>query len=167
MSNGPVIQIVDYKQFSSISDDLGKRCGPHSKNGYEIWKRYHDELCAVARRFGKVGYKPAESPDFYHTGDWFHELADGFMMNDPRNFSPHVFVEFQEVVAKHHPDASMNLIGGALTVQEWRSIPPLYGLVVLLRPSTIHVTWMLEDMDGCLRKLRHAGVDFGSWNALS
>lgn len=163
MSNGTPIQIVKYKEFSSIEQDLQKRCGPPSKDGYEVWKRYHDELCAVARRFGKVGYKPREAPDFYHTGDWFHELADGFMIHDPGNLSPHVFSEFQEVVAKHHLDASMGLGGGALTLEDWRSIPPLYGLAVLIRPSTIHVAWMLEDLDGCIRKLRESGVDLKSW----
>ncbi len=156
-------QIIEYEQFSSIQQDLQKRCGPPSKDGYEVWKRYHEELCAVARRFGKVGEEPAEAPDFYHSGDWFHELADGFMTSDPRNFSPHVFTEFQEVVAKHHPDASMGLAGGGATLEDWRSIPPLYGLVVLIRPTTIHVAWMLEGLDGCIRKLRHAGVDFKSW----
>ena len=163
MSDGTHIQIVQYKQFSSINEALHKRNGPPSKDGYAAWKTYHDELCDVARRFGKVGYMPKEAPDFYHTGDWFHELADGFMINDPGNFSRHVFTEFQEVVAKHHPDASMGLAGGGLTLEEWRSIPPLYGLAVLITPSTIHVSWMLEDLDGCIRKLRESGVDFKSW----
>jgi hypothetical protein len=163
MSSETPIQIVNYKQSLSIQEKLHKRCGAPSKDGYEIWKRYHDELCAVAERFGKVGYRPDEAPDFYHTGDWFHELADGFMLNAPGNFSRHVFAEFQEVVAKHHPDASMALSGGALTIQEWRSIPPLYGLGVFIRPSTIHVSWMLENVAGCIRKLRAAGVDFESW----
>ncbi len=161
------IQIVGYEEYASIEKALAKRRGGASKSGYGVWKRYHDELCIVASRFGKVGYKPSEAPDFYHTGDWFHELGDGFMITDPRNFSRHVFHEFQEVVAKHHIDASMGLAGGGMTLEDWRAIPPLYGLVVLITPTTIHVTWMLEELDGCIRKMRASGVDFESWQSAS
>jgi len=165
MSGQNRIQIVPYTEFASISQDLGKRCGPVSKDGYPMWKRYHDELVAVGKRFGKVAYDPRESPAFYHSGAWFHELSDGFMTSDPKNFSRYVFTEFQEVVGKHHPDASMSLAGGGGTMKEWRSIPVLYGLVVLIRPSTVHVAWMLEDLKGCMKKLRDAGVDFEAWES--
>jgi hypothetical protein len=163
MSNGTQIQIVSYKQFSSISKELGKLLGEPSKDGYEIWKRYHDELCEVARRFGKFAYTPREAPDFYHSGDWFHEQSDGFMISDPRNLSPHVFAEFQEVVAKHHPNASMILAGGDTKLEYWGSIPPLFGLQVFIRPSTIHVAWIPENRGGCIRKMRDSGVDFEHW----
>jgi hypothetical protein len=164
VGNDTVIKIVKYDDISSSKQDLGKRCGPSSADGYALWKAYHDELCAVARRFGKVGYKPSESPDFWHGGDWYHELYDVFMISDPANFSPYVFAEFQEVVAKRHPDASMVLAGGAMSLEDWRAIPALYGLEVFIRPSTIHVGWMLEERDGCIRKLRDAGVNFESWH---
>jgi hypothetical protein len=50
-------------------------------------------LCEVARRYGSVSDTPDPSPDFYFSGDWFHELSDGFALLGTRGLSLEALLE--------------------------------------------------------------------------
>lgn len=117
---------------------------------YETWKRYHDSLCKVARRYGSVSDSPDPSPDFYFSGDWFHELSDGFALLTTRGLSSQALSDFQSIVAAHHSHARLNM-GGEVTTR-------LYGLDILLTSSGIFVAWAGQTPTGCKAKLSAIGV---------
>lgn len=117
---------------------------------YDTWKRYHNSLCKVARQYGNVSDSPDPAPDFYFSGDWFHELSDGFALLTTRGFSSQALRDFQSIVAAHHSDALLNM-GGEVTTR-------LYGLEILITSSGIFVAWDGQTPAGCKAKLSAIGV---------
>lgn len=117
---------------------------------YETWKRFHDSLCKVARRYGSVSDCPDPAPDFYFSGDWFHELSDGFALLTTRGLSSQALRDFHIIVAAHHPAARLDM-GGEVTT-------PLDGLDILITASHIFVAWDGQTPTGCKAKLAAMGV---------
>lgn len=101
------------------------------------------------RRYGKVGWDA--DVDFYHGGDWFHELYDGFALKTTTALSVQALIEFQQVVARHHPDAVLSFGGDIGT--------PIFGLDVLVTPSAIYAAWYEKTAATCRRKIKKAGVE--------
>ena len=144
------ISFVTDSELSQQSKALQAR-RPSGAGKYETWKRYHDSLCAVAERYGSVSDSPEPAPDFYYSGDWFHELSDGFALLTPRAVSAQSLRDFQKVVAAHHADARLNMGGEVCST--------LYGLDILVTSSAIYIAWRRESAEGCRAKLQALGVE--------
>ena len=148
-STSSTVTMIDDKEFAVIEERLRKRRGSGAKDGYEIWKRYDDAIREVMRRHGKsVGWNAGV--DFYHGGDWFHELQDGFALMTTTALSLPLLRELQTVVAQHHPDAVLSFGGEVDT--------PMRGLEVLLTPSEIYASWDENPAATCRRKIKQTGV---------
>lgn len=143
------VSVVDYAKLSALDERLQKRRGTASEEGYEIWERYDNAIREVMGRHGKsVGWDA--DVDFYHGGDWFHELYDGFALMTPSALSIPLLHDLQKVVAHHHSDALLNF-GGEMST-------PMSGLDVLVTPSSIYAAWYENTAATCTRKLKKAGV---------
>lgn len=143
------VTVVDYRKLTALQRRIQKRRPPLNKQGVEIWARYHDALRAVARRYGKVGWDA--NVDFYHSGDWFHQLSDGFALLTSRGVTLKALREFQKVVTQHHPDAALSFGGDIDT--------PIFGLEILVTPSAIYVGWFQNKAVTCRRKLKKLGLN--------
>ena len=117
---------------------------------YETWERYHDALCKVARGYGSVSDSPEPTPDFYFSGDWYHELSDGFALLTTNGLSSQALREFQSTVSAHHPGARLDM-GGEIATS-------LAGLKLLITGSGIFVAWEGQTATGCKGKLSALGV---------
>jgi hypothetical protein len=145
------IQILDYAEFAKTETALNERRKSASEDGEETWERYHQALWAVAEAAGGVGEDPDDLDlDFYHGGDWFHELSDGFAVLTPCGVSDDVFGKFQTVVAAHHPDASLMLGGDSRS--------PIFGLQILITASEVYVGWIDMTAADCRKQLTELGV---------
>lgn len=145
----PPISVIDYAEFTALEDQLQKQRGPTSKQGYETWERYDSSIRQVMRRHGKSAGWDADV-DFYHGGDWFHELYNGFALMKTTALSPHLLHELQAIVAQHHSNAVLSLGGEMDTAMQ--------GLEILITPNAIYATWYEESADTCRRKIEKAGV---------
>ncbi len=118
---------------------------------YENWKRFHDALCRVAKAHGRVSDSPEPAPDFYYSGDWFHELTDAFALFTAKGLSVESLRNFQRVVANYHSAASLSLGGEVET--------DLFGLHVIITSSDVFISWRNESAAGCRAKLEALGVN--------
>lgn len=118
---------------------------------YETWERLHSSLCDVAKRYGRVsGSADTPLPDFYHSGDWYDELWDGFTLYSTKGLSKQALRELQAVVAAHHADASVLLVGDA---------DQIVGLEVLMTSTHIFVSWENASPEQCREKLNALGIN--------
>ena len=143
------VSVIDYAEYTTLEEELQKRRGPTSKQGYEIWKRYDSSISEVMRRHRKSVGCDADV-DFYHGGDWFHELYDGFALMTTSALSAQLLHDLQAVVAQHHPDAVLS-IGGEMDT-------PMRGLDVLITPSAICAAWYEQSAAICRTKIKETGV---------
>lgn len=144
------VSIVDYAQLTKLEKQLQRRRGESAKHGYKLWKRYDTAIREVMRRHRKsVGWDA--DVDFYHGGDWFHELCDGFALLTTTALSVPLLRDLQSVVARHHPDATLSF-GGEIST-------PMLGLDVLVTPTEIHAAWYENTAATCRRKIRQTGVE--------
>jgi hypothetical protein len=140
------VLVVDHKKFTKL-DQMRIRT-PFEK-GYEVWDRYHSAILDALRNHGKsVGSN--DEADFYHSGDWFHELGDGFAFRTTTALSIPLLHQLQVVVQQHHPDARLSLAGEMGT--------PMCGLEVLVTSSAIYAAWYKRTLETCRRKLRKIGI---------
>jgi hypothetical protein len=148
------IEIVEPYQLSLLESEMLSKRGASAGNS-ERWERYHEALCRAAKKCGKkVGDDPEAKIDFYHGGDWFHELADSFAMRSPRSVSAKAFREMQAVVSAHDPKAVVTLGGELFT--------PIDGLEVVITSSGIYAAWTDHTPDGCRKALKEWGLDIES-----
>jgi hypothetical protein len=148
MAHSP-LTIIDHAEFVQLGRSLRKQRGP-SGDGYEIWKRYDASIREVMHRHGKtVGWDAGV--DFYHGGDWFHELYDGFALMTTSALSVGMLEDFQVVVAQHHAHAMLGFGGEVDT--------PMRGLDVLITPTTMVAAWYEQDAATCRRMIKKTGVD--------
>ena len=145
-----IVSVVDDTDFCRLEDQLRKQRGARSEHGYEIWKRFDENIREVIRQSGKlVGWD--DGVDFYHSGDWFHELHTGFALKTTTALSGQLLLQVQEVVAKHHVDADLCFVGDIET--------PMFGLNILVTPIAIHAAWYKSTADVCRRNIKKAGVE--------
>lgn len=101
------------------------------------------------RRHGKSAGAD-EAVDFYHGGDWFHELHDGFAVRDMTALSPQLLRDLQAIVAGRHADAALSL-GGEMG-------SPIDGLAIIVTSAGIWVAWYEQSAAACLATIRRVGV---------
>jgi hypothetical protein len=143
------VSVIDYSNFAALDERLRKKRGAASKKGYEIWERYDAAIRDVMRLHGKLVGWDADV-DFYHGGDWFHELYDGFALMTTTALSIPLLHGLQAVVMQHHPDALLSFGGEVST--------PMLGLDVLVTPTEICAAWYENTAATCRRKIKEAGV---------
>ena len=144
-----IVSVLDYSKFAALEKRLTKERGPTSKDGYEIWKRYDDSIREVMRRHGKSAGWDTEV-DFYHGGDWFHELYNGFALLTTTALSTQLLRDLQTTVARHHSDAVLSFGGEIDTTMS--------GLDVLITQSAIYAAWYEQSAATCRRRIKMAGV---------
>jgi hypothetical protein len=150
------IEIVDYNELKQAEEAMfSKRREPPS-DGYDIWKRYHESLLAVAVRHGKVSNSPSDQPDFYYSGDWFHHWGDGFALFNKKCVTRSVLLEFQSVVVSHHANAALSL--GSDTDVEYSPEDWERGLKIFITSTRILVAWYNQPLEFCLKKMRGMGI---------
>jgi hypothetical protein len=148
-NNESLVSVLDYKNLRTLETRLQRKRGPASKSGFETWQRYDRAIRKAMRHHGKsVGWDA--DVDFYHGGDWFHELYDGFALMTPTALSIPLLRDLQVVVAQHHHAALLSF-GGEMST-------PMSGLDVLVTPSGIYAAWYKNTAATCIRKLKKAGV---------
>lgn len=146
-----MIDIVDYSTMKALEDAVAEKRTEPPANGYEIWTRYHDALCAVASHFGKLNIiHDDDTVAFYHGGDWFHHLGDGFAIRSSAVVRKEVFEELQKVVTNHHPDATLSMGGDFAT--------PIFGLKIFITASVILVAWYDELASVCSAHLKDLNI---------
>src|SRR5262245_14610907 len=128
------VEIVHPHELTLLENNVANR-RPKSIDdaGEAVWEKYHASLCKTAKRFVKVGDDPEAAIDLYYSGDWSHELSDGFGIRGPDALSADMFRAMRQVVIAHHPDAMVSLQG------EWGS--PIFGLDVLITATGIYLAW--------------------------
>lgn len=144
------VQIVDDKEFLALSKRLSiKNLSKHTYvKGYETWEAYHKGLWKVAEAYGTVGL--SDKVDFFHSGNWHHELFDGFEVRSLNGVSLDALRSFQTAVAKHHPEAVLSLGTDINT--------PFVDLSVLVTPTVIYVSWGDCSASECRKNLRTIGL---------
>jgi hypothetical protein len=144
------VSVIDYSKFAALDERLRKRRAAAAfKKGYETWERYDAAIRKVMRHHGKsVGWDA--DVDFYHGGDWFHELYDGFALMTTTALSIPLLHDLQEVVTRHHPEALLSFGGEVST--------PMLGLDVLVTPTQICAAWYENTAATCRRKIKKTGV---------
>jgi hypothetical protein len=149
-SSNFTVSVLDADEFDSLEAKLQSKRDAAAKNGYEIWQRYDNSVRDVMRRHSKaVGWDA--DVDFYHGGDWFHELYDGFALKTPTALSRELLHDLQKVVAKHHPDAVLDFGGDMDT--------PMLGFRVLVTANGVFVRWFESTAAVCRRNARVAGME--------
>jgi hypothetical protein len=142
------VKILDYFELQALEEQIKQRRQPANKDGYESWKKYDKAIRDVLKKFGKVGWD--DDVDFYHGGDWFHELYDGFALKNSKALSIELLAELHQVVSKFHADAIFEL-GADLGT-------PLFGLEIVVIAEGIFAGWYKYDAAECRRKLKELKV---------
>jgi hypothetical protein len=143
-----IVSVIDYAEFAALEERLKKQRGP-SGQAYETWQRYDRAIRKIMRRLGKsVGWD--EGVDFYHGGDWFHELYNGFALKTTTAISNELLIELQKVVAGHSPNAVLSFGGDIET--------PMCGLEVPVTATGIFAGWFEESAETCRRKIKKSRV---------
>jgi hypothetical protein len=146
------VEIVRPHELTLLENELADRRPKSTGEGAEaLWEKYHASLCRTAKRFVKIGDDPEAAIDLYYSGDWSHELSDGFGIRGPEALSAEMFRAMRQVVAAHHPDAMVSLQG------EWSS--PIFGLDVLITASGIYLAWHDHTPDQCKNELNELGIE--------
>ncbi len=142
------ISFVSSSELNRESTELTGRW-PSGHGEYETWERYHDSLVEVAKRYGSVSWDPSPLPDFYFSGDWFHDRSDWFSLHSKSGLSAEALRDFQGVVASHLPDTRLCLHGQS---------DPIDGVEVLITSSRILVSWGDLSPKHCREKLAELGL---------
>ena len=144
------IDIVDYDTLETLTRSVESQRSSPPEDGHEMWVKYHEELCSVASRYGTVSSDYETTVDFYFSGDWFHQDADGFALQTIKGIRRDALHEFQRVVAKHNPNASLSLDG------DFES--EINGLEIFITPDAILVAWRHETQQICKQRLCSMGI---------
>ena len=130
-----------YKSFERVTS-------VHDTKSYEDWRRLQSAVVDVAGRYGTwTGHW--EGGDFYHAGDWFTSLTDGFALRTAAPLKKIEFGCFQKVVSEHSPFAWLNIMGEVNS--------PTDGLEMLIHPKAIVAWWDGKTREECRRELKSLG----------
>ncbi|MFN8711149.1 MAG: hypothetical protein ACK50J_31130, partial [Planctomyces sp.] len=102
--NLPRIQIVSFYEINAARDAGASRLA-RGPGKYERWEHLHDKIESVLREYGSVSSETDPLPDFYVSGDWFHENTDGFSICSSKPLSKELLLRLQEVLSGHHRHA--------------------------------------------------------------
>ncbi len=77
MPNSRLVSIVSSDRIDFAKSEATSRLkgGPGK---HERWERLHESIKSALSKYGTVTWDPDPLPDFYFSGDWFHENSDGY-----------------------------------------------------------------------------------------
>lgn len=147
-SNSPRIQIVSSDEIDAARSAASSRLIP-GPGKYERWERLHETLKAVLLEYGNVSWDPDPLPDFYFSGDWFHENSDAFSICASKALSKGLLLRLPEVLGIHHRDATLGMYG----IEE-----PIEGLVILATSKDVVVGWQDLTSGQCRKRLQEVDL---------
>lgn len=116
---------------------------------YECWVRLHESIKSVLSEYGTVTWDPDPLPDFYFSGDWFHEDSDGYGISSLKPINKHLLNALPHVLAAHDNAAILEMNG----IEQ-----PIEGLVIFATSTEVLVGWDGMDSNACSKRLRELGI---------
>jgi hypothetical protein len=150
-TGSPSVDIIDHKTLVALNKAVVAKRTPSSEGDYRTWLRYHKALVKVLNKFGVAGDAGVENPDFYYSGDWFHEETDGFAIRTASCLNKKLFIALQKVVQRHHPNATLWLVGDRNT--------PVDKLCFFVTPTIMLAALADESASACQSRLEETGID--------
>lgn len=154
MEHKPPSHSIGIAIVSSEDIDIAKsqassrlKAGP---GDYERWEHLHEKVKSALGKYGSVSWDPEPLPDFYFSGDWFHENSDGYSICSSKPITKDLLKQLPKVLASHHKDAMLQMDG---TEQ------PVDGLVILATSTGVLVGWDGLDRNACEQRLREVGIE--------
>jgi hypothetical protein len=148
-SDIPGLEIVSSKRLDAARDVASSRLEPGPGN-YEKWERLHESVKLVLGIHGTVSWDPDPLPDFYFSGDWFHENSDGYSVCSSKPIKKDLLQKLPHVLAAHHKDAILEMNG----IEQ-----PIEGLVIFATSTGVLVGWEGLDRNACEQRLRELGIE--------
>jgi hypothetical protein len=147
---------IDSRRIAIVSSDsienAKREASAKLKAGpgdYERWEHLHENLKSVLGAYGTVTWDTDPLPDFYFSGDWFHENSDGYSICSPKPINRDLLLRLPLVLSSHHVD----------TILEMNGIePPIEGLVIFATSKEVLVGWDGLDRHDCEERLRELGI---------
>jgi hypothetical protein len=146
---GTTISILPFDDYQKLELLARSRLGTNLGT-YQHWKQFHEKLLTAANDHVRVSDCPTPPPDLYFSGDWFHELTDGFAVQKPKGVSAPLFENFQRIVVGHDKYALVSLCGELGTL--------LDGLRITILSDAIAVAWRDKPAHLCRGKLQWLGI---------
>ena len=116
---------------------------------HERWERLHESIKSELSKYGTVTWDPDPLPDFYFSGDWFHENSDGYGICSLKPINKHLLNALPQVLAVHDNNAILEMNG----IEQ-----PIEGLVIFATSTEVLVGWNGMDSNACSKRLRELGI---------
>lgn len=143
------IDFLNEDAFWAAHESFVQTASENDSKVYDDWLRYHQAIVEVAMHFGEVTEDYRGGGDFYHGGDWFTSLSDGFALRTATPLKKMRFTLFQQVVADHSPFALLSF-GGEMD-------SPTEGLEILIHSNAILAWWRGKTREECRKHLNSLG----------
>lgn len=143
------LQTVSFAKIASEKTEAASRLSP-GPGQFEKWGSVHESLKSVLAEYGTVSWDPDPLPDFYFSGDWFHENSDGFGICTSKSITKELLLRLPRVLAAHHKFAILEMDGME---------PPIEGLMILVTSSAVLVGWQGLTRGACENRLRDVGIE--------
>ncbi len=143
------VAIVSSESIDIAKSEASSRLKP-GPGDYERWEHLHETVKSALGKFGTVSWDPDPLPDFYFSGDWFHENSDGYSICSSKPIKTDLLKQLPHVLASHHEDAILEMNG----IEQ-----PIEGLVIFATSTGVLVGWEGLDRNACERQLRELGIE--------
>jgi hypothetical protein len=147
-SNSRHISIVSSDSIEFAKGEAMSRL-KHGPGKYERWEHLHESIKSELSKYGTVTWDPDPLPDFYFSGDWFHENSDGYGICSLKPINKHLLNALPQVLAAHDNDAILEMNG----IEQ-----PIEGLVIFATSTEVLVGWGGMDLNACSKRLRELGI---------
>lgn len=148
LSESSDITIVSSDAIGTARAEASSRLKQGPGN-YERWERLHESVKAALLEHGTVSWDPDPLPDFYFSGDWFHENSDGYSVCSSEPIKRDLLKKLPPVLASHHEDAILEMNG----IEQ-----PIEGLLIFATSKRVLVGWDGLDQNDCEKRLREIGL---------
>ena len=148
MPNSRNIAIVSSDSIDFAKSEATSRLKRESGK-YERWERLHESIKSVLCQYGTVTWDFDPLPDFYFSGDWFHENSDGYGICSIKPINKHLLNALPQVLAAHNNHATLEMKG----IEQ-----PIEGLVIFVTSTEVLVGWDGMDSSACSQRLRELGI---------
>ncbi len=139
--------IVSSSSLNFAKSEATSRLKP-GPGKYERWERLHESIKSLLSEYGTVTWDPDPLPDFYFSGDWFHENSDGYSICSLKPINKQLLNALPQVLAAHDKDAILEMNG---------SEQPIEGLVIFATSTEVLIGWDGLDQNACTKRLRELG----------
>lgn len=147
-TNSKLIEIVSSDRIDYARSEAISRLAP-GPGEYGRWERLHESVMSVLSKYGTVTWDTDPLPDFYFSGDWFHENSVGYSICSPKSINKQLLSSLPMVLAAHDENAILEMYG----VEE-----PMIGLVVFVDSRIVLVGWDGLDQSATTKRLCELGI---------